>query len=197
MDSWFGSSSQTLLLINCPCFIYILKFGVIFPRWSRMGPNLPGSTCPQTLILILSEQEPWYLNQWSRVLWRALFWSREHLEVRIFEKSLEMVGKASSLPSLSKWLVAELWLLASTVGFNPALCWQESKVRALGKFRCFNKTSALKWSVSEKHLVPTQYCPIGCSAMTKLFSLVLQCSHMWPLSPRSVLSVTQKLNSKL
>lgn len=55
VGGWFESSSQTLLLINCPCFIYIPIFEVIFPRWSRMEPNLPGSIYPQTLTLILSE----------------------------------------------------------------------------------------------------------------------------------------------
>lgn len=51
------SGSQTLLLSNCPCFIYILTFGVIFPCLHVMHLNLVGEgTHPEILTLIPREQ---------------------------------------------------------------------------------------------------------------------------------------------
>lgn len=40
------SGSQTLLLSNCPCFIYILTFGVIFPCLCVIHLNLVGGREP-------------------------------------------------------------------------------------------------------------------------------------------------------
>lgn len=129
---WFVSSSQTLLLINGPCFIYMLRFGVIFPHWNRMRPNLQEGTYPQALTLSLSEQDPWYLNQWSRVLRRVLFWSPEHLQTRGFEKSPETMGQSFSLPPLSKWLVSGV-TSDFYRGFKPTLHWEKSKLSKKSK----------------------------------------------------------------
>lgn len=99
-----------LLFINCPCFIYILILGVIFPHWNRMEPSLPESIYPQTLTH--SEWARDVTSQWSRLLWRV---SPKQLGTVMCENLVETVAKSFSLLSL-KWLVSELWLLAYKVG---------------------------------------------------------------------------------
>ena len=66
----------------------------------------------------------------------------------------EIIGNNKSLCLLHP----DVWFLSRNLcliklRFDPILCWQESKVKVLEKFKCINKIPAFKWSVSEENLV--------------------------------------------
>lgn len=166
MGGWFGSSSQTLLLFNCPCHIYILTFGVIFPMLIYNGSQ---SSVWGNLPLNSHTHSQWaraVMSQGNTVLRGVLFWSPEQLEAMLFEKSLQTTGGTLSFCLLHlncQSLACDFSL--TELRFNLIWCWQESKIKVFGKFRWVTKTSAFQWSVSEEHLVPIQPHPVELSAM--------------------------------
>lgn len=89
-----GSSSQTLLLSDCPCFIYTLTFEVIFPclrvmhlnltlKFSHSFPASKGWDGPRDY----GVKESGFLF----FLFLFFFWSPGQLEAMLSEKSLQIM----------------------------------------------------------------------------------------------------------